>query len=283
MARLAEPQEGSRLKAAETNAMVLDPLQYGLGGLSGALVGFTLGLFGGGGSILAVPLMVYVVGVPSAHLAIGTSAFAVAANAFANLIGHARLGNVKWRCAGVYSVAGIIGAFIGSSIGKMVDGQKLLILFALLMLVVGVLMFRKRGTEGNPGAQCSRENVHKVAAFGGLTGIFSGFFGIGGGFLIVPGLIAATNMPILYAIGSSLVAVTAFGLTTALNYAFSGYVDWLLAAIFIGGGVAGGVVGAYLARHLSARKGMLNSLFATLIFVVAAYMLYRSLGPAPHA
>lgn len=258
--------------------MILEPIQYGLGAFSGGLVGFTLGMFGGGGSILAVPLMVYVVGVPSAHIAIGTSAFAVAANAFANLIGHARLGHVKWRCAGIYSGAGIAGALIGSSLGKMIDGQKLLALFAVLMLVVGVLMFRDRGAVGNPGAQCSRENIHKVAGFGGLTGIFSGFFGIGGGFLIVPGLIASTGMPILYAIGSSLVAVTAFGLTTALNYALSGYVDWLLAAIFIGGGVLGGLVGAYCAKRLSARKGMLNTLFAALIFVVAAYMLYRSAG-----
>ncbi len=263
--------------------MMLEPLQYGLGALSGGLVGFTLGLFGGGGSILAVPLMVYLVGVPSAHMAIGTSAFAVAANAFTNLIGHARLGNVKWRCAGIYSIAGIAGAFVGSTFGKMIDGQKLLILFALLMLVVGALMFRARGAQGNPGAQCSRGNIHKVAGFGSMTGVFSGFFGIGGGFLIVPGLIASTNMPILYAIGSSLVAVTAFGLTTALNYAFSGYVDWLLAIIFIVGGTLGGFAGSALARHLSARKGTLNSLFATLIFVVAAYMLYRSLGPVSHA
>jgi uncharacterized membrane protein YfcA len=124
--------------------------------------------------------------------------------------------------------------------------------------------------------------VHKVAGFGAMTGIFSGFFGIGGGFLIVPGLVASTGMPILYAIGSSLVAVTAFGLTTALNYALSGYVDWVLAAIFVGGGVAGGIVGASWARHLSIRKGMLNSLFATLIFVVAAYMLYRSVGQSPN-
>lgn len=104
--------------------MMLDPIQYGLATLSGGLVGFTLGLFGGGGSILAVPLMVYVVGVPNAHVAIGTSAVAVAANAFANLVGHARLGNVKWRCAGIYSVAGIIGAFAGSSAGKMVNGNR---------------------------------------------------------------------------------------------------------------------------------------------------------------
>lgn len=258
--------------------MHLDALQYLLGGFSGALVGFTLGLFGGGGSILAVPLMVYLVGVPNPHMAIGTSAFAVSANAFSNLLGHARAGHVKWRCAGVYSVSGIVGALLGSSIGKMIDGQKLLALFALLMLVVGILMFRKRGADGDPGAQCSRENAPKVMGFGGLTGIFSGFFGIGGGFLIVPGLIASTGMPILFAIGSSLVAVTAFGLTTALNYAISGYVEWVLAVVFIIGGIAGGAIGAAAASTLALRKGALNTLFAGLIFVVAIYMLYRSLG-----
>jgi hypothetical protein len=255
--------------------MYLDPLQYGLGAISGGLVGFTLGLFGGGGSILAVPLMVYVVGVPNPHLAIGTSAFAVAANAFANLIGHARFGNVKWRCAGIFSVAGIAGALFGSTVGKMVDGQHLLVLFAFLMLFVGALMFKERGGTGDPGAQCSRENAPIVVAFGALTGILSGFFGIGGGFLIVPGLIAATGMPILFAIGSSLLAVTAFGLTTALNYAFSGLVDWALALVFIGGGVVGGIVGAFAARRLATRKGTLNTIFAALLFLVAGYMLYQ--------
>lgn len=258
--------------------MYLDPMQYGLGGFSGALVGFTLGLFGGGGSILAVPLMVYLVGVPNPHMAIGTSAFAVSVNAFVNLLSHARAGHVKWRCAGIYSAAGIIGALIGSSIGKVVDGQKLLILFAFLMIAVGILMFRKRGAVGNPGAQCSRENWTKVAGYGNLTGIFSGFFGIGGGFLIVPGLIASTGMPILFAIGSSLVAVTAFGLTTSLNYALSGYVDWALAAIFVTGGIPGGLGGGAAAQHLSSRSGSLNALFACLIFVVALYMLYRGFG-----
>ncbi|MBP1849157.1 sulfite exporter TauE/SafE family protein [Rhizobium halophytocola] len=257
--------------------MLLDPLEYALGALSGGLVGLTLGLFGGGGSILAVPLMVYVVGVPNPHLAIGTSAFAVAANALTSLVGHARLGNVKWRCAGMYSLAGIAGAVIGSTVGKMIDGQRLLLLFAFLMVVVGLAMFRKRKITGNPGAQCSRTNAPKVLGFGGLTGMLSGFFGIGGGFLIVPGLIAATGMPILNAVGSSLVAVAAFGLTTASTYALSGYVDWLLAAIFIAGGAAGSLGGARLAGHLSARKGLLNILFSIMILIVAGYMIYRSL------
>ncbi len=256
--------------------MNLEPVQYVLGAFSGGLVGLTLGMFGGGGSILAVPLMIYVVGVPSAHLAIGTSALAVAANAFTNLLGHARLGNVKWRCAAVFSAAGIVGAFAGSTAGKLVDGQRLLFLFALLMLVVGAMMLRKRNAEGNPDAQCIVENAPKVAAIGALTGAFSGFFGIGGGFLIVPGLIAATGMPIIFAIGSSLVAVTAFGLTTALNYAVSGYADWVLAATFIAGGIVGGMAGAFFAKRLSTKRGALNSLFALLIFVVAFYMLYRS-------
>ncbi len=93
--------------------------------------------------------------------------------------------------------------------------------------------------------------------------------------MIVPGLIASTGMPILFAIGSSLVAVTAFGLTTALNYAISGYVDWALAGIFIAGGIAGGLAGGVVADHLSTKKGTLNTLFAGLIFAVALYMLYR--------
>src|ERR1700682_6657376 len=111
---------------------------------SAALVGFSLGLVGGGGSILAVPLMVYVVGVPEAHVAIGTSAMPVAANAAVNLSNPARGGTVMWSCALPFAAAGIIGAFAGSVFGKMVDGQKLLALFGLLMLVIAMLMLKTR-------------------------------------------------------------------------------------------------------------------------------------------
>jgi len=106
--------------------MALSLTQAALGVVSGSLVGFSLGLFGGGGSILAVPLLVYVVGVPNPHVAIGTSAIAVAANAAANLLNHHRIGNVIWRCALVFTAAGIAGAFVGSTLGQIVDGQKLL-------------------------------------------------------------------------------------------------------------------------------------------------------------
>lgn len=251
-------------------------LQLLLGVLGGSAVGFTLGLVGGGGSILAVPLMVYLVGVDDPHVAIGTSALAVAANALIGLTGHARSRNVKWRCAAAFAIAGVIGAWLGALVGKAIDGQKLLMLFALLMLLVAGLMFRSRGREGDPDVVLNRGNAPRLLLSGGVTGLLSGFFGIGGGFLVVPGLIASTGMPILFAVGSSLVAVAAFGLTTALSYATSGLVLWSLAAAFIGGGAIGSVAGTRAATRLADRKGVLNLVLAALIVVVALYMLIRT-------
>jgi uncharacterized membrane protein YfcA len=253
-------------------------VQAVLGGASGALVGLSLGLVGGGGSILAVPLMVYLVGVASPHVAIGTSAVAVAVNAAANLFGHGRNGTVKWRCALVFAGAGVVGAAIGASLGKLMDGERLLVLFAVLMIVVGGLMLRRRSVEGDAAVRLSRENLPALLGLGLATGALSGFFGIGGGFLIVPALMLATGMPILNAVGSSLVAVTAFGMTAAASYAFSGLVDWSLAAVFIAGGVAGGLAGSGLAKRLAGSRGALNIVFAVLIFAVAGYVLVRTVG-----
>jgi uncharacterized membrane protein YfcA len=256
--------------------MHLSLLQYLIGAFSGVLVGLSLGLVGGGGSILAVPLIVYGVGVKDPHLAIGTSALAVAANAVINLINHACRGVVKWRIAGVFTLAGVIGTGFGSQLSKAVDGQQLLVYFSMLMFMVGSLMLRARSSMGDPAAELDGHNASRLLVIGGLTGTVCGFFGIGGGFLIVPGLMYAARLPILQAIGSSLLAVTAFGLTAAFNYALSDWVDWGLAAFFVGGGTLGGLAGACLARQLSARRGVLNLVFAALIFIVAAYMLYRA-------
>ena len=253
-------------------------MQSVLGLASGMLVGFSLGLVGGGGSILAVPLMVYVVGVPDAHVAIGTSAVAVAANAAMNLSNHARGGSVRWSCALVFAAAGIAGALAGSIAGKMLDGQKLLALFALLMLVIAVLMLKTRSRIGLPDARMSWANTPAVVGLGLATGTLSGFFGIGGGFLIVPALMLATDMSIMNAISSSLVAVTAFGLTTAASYAYSGLISWKLAGLFVAGGIGGGLIGTRSARLLADRRGALNIVFAVVIIAVALYMLARNLS-----
>ncbi|MDZ5451475.1 MULTISPECIES: sulfite exporter TauE/SafE family protein [Xanthobacteraceae] len=245
---------------------------------SGGLVGFSLGLVGGGGSILATPLLLYVVGVTQPHIAIGTSALAVSVNAFANLIGHARSGNVRWRCAVVFAGVGTFGALAGSTLGKVIDGQRLLFLFGLLMILVGVMMLRPRKANASAERPADLRTCLVTAAVAFAAGSASGFFGIGGGFLIVPALILATGMPMINAIGSSLLAVGSFGLATAINYAASGLVDWPIAFEFIAGGILGGILGMMLANRLSAGKNTLNRIFAALIFVVAAYVLYRSAG-----
>ncbi len=107
---------------------------------SGGPVGFMLGLLGGGGSILATPLLLYVVGVAQPHVAIGTGALAVSANAFANFASHAIKGHVWWRCAVVFSMLGVIGAVGGSSLGKAIDGDRLIFFFGIVMVVVGALL-----------------------------------------------------------------------------------------------------------------------------------------------
>ena len=256
-------------------------LHYLLSISSGGLVGFTLGLVGGGGSILAVPLLVYVVGVPGTHVAIGTSALAVAASAAVNLAGHARKRTVKWPCAIVFALAGIVGAATGAHLGKLVDGQKLLLLFGVLMVVVGALMLKPRKSGGDPDVRLTAMSAGRLLPFligtGFLVGAMSGFFGIGGGFLIVPGLMAATAMPLINAIGSSLVSVSAFGLTTAASYAWSGLVDWQLAGLFIAGGALGGLAGIKLAHRLAGHKHALTLIFAGVVIVVGLYVIARSI------
>lgn len=249
--------------------------------LSGAAVGLVLAVIGGGGSILATPALLYVVGIANPHVAIGTSAVAVSINAFANFINHARRGNVRWRCAMVFAGAGIVGAAVGAAVGKVTDANILLPLFALLMIVVGIAMLRRAHSDTDNDIKLTRENAPKLVAYGLGVGAISGFFGIGGGFLIVPGLIGATGMTMLQAIGSSLLSVGSFGATTATSYAIDGLIDWRVAALFIGGGLVGGLIGASFATRLSKQRGALQRIFAGVVFAVAAYMLYRSVI-APH-
>ncbi|BBE34671.1 sulfite exporter TauE/SafE family protein [Sphingosinicella microcystinivorans] len=244
--------------------------------VSGGLIGVVLGLVGGGGSILAVPLLVYVVGVGSTHAAIGTAAVAVTANALAGLIAHARAGRVKWHCATAFAFAGVVGAAIGAEIGKAFDGKRLLMLFGLLMVGIGLSMLRKRRREEDPDVRLSRSTARvllpRLVPMGAGVGFAAGFFGIGGGFLIVPALIAATAMPFTYAVGTSLVVIVALGLTTSVSYALSGFVDWPLTMLLVAGGAGGAVIGIVLGRHLSTRKALLERIFAVLVIGVGIYV-----------
>ncbi|HVA23818.1 MAG TPA: sulfite exporter TauE/SafE family protein [Chloroflexota bacterium] len=239
---------------------------------SGVAVGFSLGLIGGGGSILAVPLLLYLVGYPDAHVVIGTTALAVGVTAYLNLLPHWRAGNVRWRPGIAFALPGILGATAGSTLGKILPGKQLLFLFALLMLAVAGLMLRRLDASLAKPAGVTRWGRLLPTGFG--VGLLSGFFGIGGGFLIVPGLIFATDMSMLSAVGTSLFSVGTFGVTTAASYALSGLVDWRVAAEYIVGGFAGGLLGAAGATRLGDRKSTLTRVFAAVIVVVAVYVLY---------
>lgn len=246
--------------------------------ISGGIVGFSLGLIGGGGSILAVPLLLYLVGYHDPHVVLGTTALAVALTAFANLLPHWRAGNVRWQAAIAFAIPGALGAAVGASIGKAVGGKQLLFLFAILMLGVAVNMVRKRRKTAPRPERTGWAMVRWVVPISLVVGLLAGFFGIGGGFLIVPGLMLATGMPILTAVGTSLVSVGAFGTTTAITYALAGKVNWLIAIEYFGGGILGGWLGARLATRLGARKQVLSRIFAGVVFVVALYMLYMNLS-----
>lgn len=248
---------------------------------SGVLIGLTLGLVGGGGSILAVPLLVYVVKVGAVHKAIGTAAAVVALNAMIGLAGHARKGNVKWPCGIVLAASGIAGAWAGAAAGQRIDGSVLLSLFGLLMMVVAMSMLRRREVAADANVRLSpmsaRRLLPQLIPAGFAVGGLSGFFGIGGGFLIVPALVAATNMPMANATATSLIAVVAFGLTTATSYAISGGVDWQLATLLLAGGVAGAVLGVRVAGWMKPRQRSLEAGFATLVAAVGASITWQGL------
>jgi uncharacterized membrane protein YfcA len=245
--------------------------------LCGALVGLILGVIGGGGSVLAVPLLVYVVGVKSPHVAIGTSAIAVAVSAFANLVDHAWRGHVCWPVAILFAISGVCGAALGSTLGKHTEGQRLLILFGMAMVALAARMALRQESGVLPPVHVDRRNAPRIAGIGFAAGALAGFFGIGGGVLAVPGLVAAAAMPMITAVGSSLVSVTAFGLTTAAVYALSGLIDWRLVMLFVGGSIAGGLAGSRLATVLAARKRALSLVFAVVAAAVGVYVIVRGI------
>ena len=246
--------------------------------LSGGIVALLLTLFGGGGSVLAVPLLLYVVGVTDPHVAIGVSAAGVALNALTALAGHAKAGRVRWPCATLFAVAGAAGAWFGSSLAKMIDGHQLLLIFAVAMAAVGLSMLRSRAVVIRPEPRLTLAMAPGLGLAGAGVGSAAGFFGIGGGFLIVPGLMASTGMGLATAQATSLLSVAAFGATTAGNYALSGWVDPALVAAMAVGGIAGTAAGLPLAGRLGTNAVLGRTLFAGLILLVAGYVAVRAVA-----
>lgn len=261
--------------------MIVTLLQLLLSIISGLAVGFTLGLIGGGGSIMAIPLLLYFVGIDNVHYAIGTTALAVGINAYVNAISHFRRSRVNMRTGVVFSAIGVMGVLIGSSVGLITGSNSLLVLFSVMMMGIGVLMYTGKGrkVEDSPekmqkGGMGNRKGG-KLGIFSILTGFSSGFFGIGGGFLIVPALIYSTGMEIDQAVGTSLLVVGTFGILTALRYGLSGNLIYSVSLFYIIGGVLGGIVGARVSAGMP--KDTLRKVFSVIVILVGIYVMIRTL------
>lgn len=258
--------------------------------ISGAIVGFSLGFIGGGGSILAVPLLLYVVGVQDPHVAIGTSSLAVSINAAINLLHHARKRNVKFGDGLAFAMLGVVGTIIGSQLGLLTPPSSLILLFALLMLVMATKMLINRplvkeilGNHGRSRRLVDFSNLtvprqisflmpHRLKLMGLLVGLAAGYFGIGGGFLIVPSLLHS-GLNISNAIGTSLIPVSMFGATTALGYSFANQVNIVISILFVIGGAGGGFLGTKMLTRVP--MNIITNVFGILTGIMGVYMILR--------
>ncbi len=234
----------------------------------GAAIGVILGLLGGGGAILAVPGLVYVLGVDP-HAAIAASLAIVAVGALTGLAVHARSGRVDWVTALQLGVTGAIGSVGGARLGQLVPGERLLALLGLFMLVSAWLMINRPTTAG---AATDRPRW-QVPLLGLGLGLLTGFFGIGGGFLIVPALTLALGLPMRLAIGTSLAVIAMNALGGVVGY-LGGAIDWPLTMLVSLGAVGGALVGGRLAGTLPERA--LRRGFAGLVASIAIYLVFKN-------
>ena len=237
------------------------------------LIGLSLGLLGGGGSILAVPMLVYVARI-GVHSAIGMSLAVVGATALVGGLVHARAGRVDLRAAALFGSAGVVGAPLGAQATHLLAPRVLLLLFAGLMLAVGGLMLRSRGT---PRHEASRAHPVAVPTAGFGVGLLTGFLGVGGGFLIVPALTLFARLPIDVAIGTSLLVIAANSAAGVLGHLRQGEMPLGFTAAFTTSAALGALAGVRLASSLDPTR--LRRAFAVFVILVGLFLLAKNALP----
>jgi uncharacterized protein len=245
----------------------------------GALIGVLLGLLGGGGSILAVPALVYGMGFDMKQ-AIPISLIVVAAASAVGVLPKIRAKQVRWRMAGIFAAAGIPATVAGSAIGGHLSQSVLMIGFAVVMVVAGVRMLADQGATGTAckieaGQVNWRRCAPRSIGAGLLVGLLTGLFGVGGGFLIIPALVVVLGVEMSTAIGTSLLIIIANSVTGIFSHLQGIEVDWQVTAAFVAAAMTASLVAGYFGTKTDTTR--LQRWFAYLVFAVAAYVLVDTL------
>lgn len=243
--------------------------------LLAVLIGVSLGLLGGGGSILTVPILTYVAGL-SPKEAIAASLFVVGTTSAVGAISHARGGRVRWRTGLIFGAAGMVGAFGGGILGGYIPGTVLMIAFAMVTLAAAVAMIRGRKGLDIDQARAGALPVLKILVMGLLVGLISGLVGAGGGFLIVPALALLGGLPISAAVGTSLVVIAMNSFAGLAGHLTSVSLDWALVGAVTLAAILGSLLGARLAGRIP--ETVLRQGFGVFVLVMGAFVLVQELS-----
>lgn len=245
-----------------------------LGFILSGLIGFSLGLIGGGGSIITVPVLVYVIGVEP-YEAIGMSLAVVGATSLVGSGLHWRRGNLQLRTGSVFGAAGIAGAFAGSPLTRLLSPPALMLAFAGLMFLIAVLMLRRKPDERRQAQSDGRiPDIRRAVAAGLAVGVLTGFLGVGGGFLIVPALVLFGGLAMKDAVGTSLFVIFLNCVAGFVGHASRNSFDWSLTAQVTTLAVAGTVFGTLLSHRVAADK--LQKGFAVFVLTIAVFLTAKN-------
>jgi len=235
-------------------------------------IGLSLGLLGGGGSILTVPALVYLVG-QTPQAAVTTSLAIVGTNSLAGAIFHRAQGTLNWKVALIFGSAGMLVSYLSANLSRQLSPYVLLVVFALLMLIIGFMLFFRHG-NGTEISQSSKP-LAVVLASGAGVGLLTGVLGVGGGFLVVPALVMLIGLPVQVAVGTSLIVIAMNSTAGFIGHAGSGSFDFVMTLIFTSAGLAGTFAGTKLSNRMSSSR--LQKMFAVFVVILALFLLLDNL------